>query len=526
MLLPLDERPINAHYPRLLAEILGWQLAIPDHLLGSRKIPGDADAIIEWLHETAPRAVGCVIAIDTVAWGGLIPSRQSGNDLDAALARVAALRALRRAHPRLPLMAFSSIQRINRDDDDGEEPEYQRTYGRRNFRRSVLEHRAAEGALEAGEAQELARLRAEIPEAVWQDVVAIRTHTRAVNLAALDLVADGVIDALVLNQDDTTTWGLNVQDRAHLEAEVRRRGLGSRVLVYPGADEVAQVLMARLAAQVHRRRPRFATLYATRRGGDVQTGYEDRPLGDLIAIHLRAAGAVLVPPPLQPDAWLAVNSPSRQQGQGGISVALQHDRQGVLSEAVQRAYRASEAQVRGVDRSLEVFSDAIGAILDEGGRVSLADVAHTNGADDELMGILEAAGQLPRFVGYGGWNTAGNALGSAVALGCLSVLVGGAHSAERARALATRYVDDWLYQARVRTRLLLEPDLHPYGLGGFLPASDQPRVEGMALAGVNHELAERNWPFRLTQLAYPWKRVFEIDLKLAQTGPLGAWEHP
>ena len=111
---------------------------------------------------------------------------------------------------------------------------------------------------------------------------------------------------------------------------------------------------------------------------------------------------------------------------------MQHDRQGVLSEAVQRAYRASEAQVRGVDRSLEVFSDAIGAILDEGGRVSLADVAHTNGPDDELMGILEAAGQLPRFVGNGGWNTAGNALGSAVALGCLSVLVGGARSAERA----------------------------------------------------------------------------------------------
>jgi hypothetical protein len=517
VLLPLDERPINARYPRLLAAALGWGLDVPEALLGSRKRPADTAAIVDWLHHAASGAVGAVIALDTLAWGGLIPSRQSGNDPAAALARLEALRTLRRAHPRLPLVAFSSIQRVNREDDDGEEPAYSRTYGRRIFRRSVLEHRATVGALEGGERDELERLRAEVPADVWADVLAIRRGTHAVNLAALDLVADGVVDTLVLNQDDTTTWGLNVQDRVRLEAEVRRRDLGTRVLVYPGADEVAQVLIARLAARVHGRRPKVAVVFSARGGAGVQTGYEDRPLGDLVVTHLRSAGAVAVPAPLAPDWWLAVNAPSRAQGRGGTAFALRHDRHGVLSVEERARIEADEAQVRGLDRSLEAFADVLDALLEDGARVGLADVAHVNGADDELMTLLDRAGLVPRLAGYGGWNTAGNALGSAVALGCLASLVAPASEATadaHRLAVAARAVDDWLYQARTRARLLLDPSLRPFGLGGFIPAADLDGVAERARGWLNDELDRRGWPYRVARLALPWQRVFEIDYDL------------
>jgi len=463
-----------------------------------------------------------VVALDTLAWGGLIPSRQSGGDLATALRRLDALRALRRARPALPLMAFSSIQRVSREDDDGEEPAYFRSHGRRIFRRSVLEHRAAAGALADDEPAELARLRTEVPAEVWDDVLATRGRTHAVNRAALDLVAEGVIDTLVLNQDDTTTWGLNVQDRARLEEEVRRRGLGGRVLVYPGADEVAQVLIARLAARVHGLRPKVATAFSARRGADVQTAYEDRPLGDLVAIHLRAAGAVAAPPPLAPDWWLAVNAPSRAQGQGGLAFSLRHDDQGLIGAEQRGWIEASEAAVRGLDRPLEAFVDAIDVLTGEGARVGLADVAHVNGADDELMSELDAAGLLPRLVGYGGWNTAGNALGSAVALGCIACIAGhadGGVGPAHALAVAARYVDDWLYQTRVRSRLLLRPELHPLGLGGFIPASDLDAVAALACAWLDEEVGGRGWPYRVERLALPWQRVFEIDVDLVRRDP-------
>ena len=191
---------------------------------------------------------------------------------------------------------------------------------------------------------------------------------------------------------------------------------------------------------------------------------------------------------------------------------------------------ASEAGVRGLDRSLEAFADVLVSLVGDGGFVSVADVAHVNGADDEMMGILETAGLLPELAGYGGWNTAGNALGSAVALGCLAVLEGAGDASSQAqaalgRAVATRYVDDWLYQSRVRARLLLEPDLHPLGLGGFVPEGELARVEALAHGWLTDELSTRGWPFRLERLALPWQRVFEIDLDVTRSAD-GAWGQP
>ena len=516
LLVPLDERPINTEYPRLLAAALGWRLDSPGSSLGSRKVPADSAAVAEWLLASAGRgSAGAVVALDTLAWGGLIPSRQSGNDLEAALRRLESLRRVRSEQPGLPLLAFSSIQRVSRDDDDAEEPEYYRQYGRSIFRRSVLEHRAQALTLAADETAELTALRTSIPAAVWDDQLAIRGKTLAVNLAALDLVADGVIDTLILNQDDTTVWGLNVLNRQRLEREVRVRGLGDRVLVYPGADEVALTLMARLASIVYGKRPTVGTLFSSRGGADMQTSYEDRPLGDLVTVHLRAAGAVRAPATAEADWWLALNSPSVSQGQGGAQYALQHG--GDVLDADERAWlEASEEPVRGLDRSLESFRDQVGVLLAAGRRVSVADVAHVNGADDELMLGLAADGALTRLAGYGGWNTAGNALGSSVALGCAAALVdvSGAGAAALELATAARVFDDWLYQARVRSRLLLRPDLRPLGLGGFVTPSDLPAVEEAARTWVNDEAAAFGLPHRLTRLALPWQRVFEIGYDL------------
>lgn len=494
-------------------------------LLGSRKRPADTGAIAEWLGQEAQTASGAVLSLDTLAWGGLIPSRQSGNDVGQALERLKRLRRLKLERPGMTLLAYSSIQRVNRDDDDGEEPEYFKTYGQRIFRRSVLQHRAAAGALDAGEPEELKRLVSELPARVWEDVLAIRERTFAVNLAALQLVQDGVLDALVLNQDDTTTWGLNVQDRARLEAEVRRRGLGERVFVYPGADEVAQVLLARLSVMRERRRVSVGTLYASRGGADVQTNYEDRPLGDMVSVHLRAAGALEVPAGISPDLWLGVNSPSRGQGQGGVSYSLENDTTGLLTAEERSWLERLEAPVHGLDRSITGFVATVQFLLEEEQLVSIADVAHVNGADDELMSSLSAAGALPLLAGYGGWNTAGNALGSAVALGVAASLRGVTECGRVAHeaALVGRYLDDWLYQARVRAALLLQSELKPLGLGGFVPTNDLAMVEEEARGRLNDELTARELPFTVERLTLPWGRVFEIGYELNRLEGSSSW---
>ena len=513
LLVPLDERPINTEYPRLLAAAAGWDARIPAELLGSRKQPADVVSLGNWLTRNAGRAgtAGAVVSLDMLAWGGLIPSRQSGNDVESALVRLDVLRRLKRQRPDLPILAFSSIQRVSRDDDDGEEPAYYRTYGRALFRRSELEHRRAAGSITAEDSVELEGLREGIPSEVWEDQLAIRARTAAVNFEALGLAAEGVIDALVLNQDDTTVWGINVMHRQRLERQVRDRRLADRVFVYPGADEVAQVLIARLAGQVRRRRVLLSAYFSSRGGADVQTAYEDRPLGDLLAVHTSAAGAALVPAGKVPDAWVAINSPSVAQGQGGATFALAEGRRqaGFLSAGESEALERLDAGVPGLDRSLPAFAATTAALVDDRETVSLADVAHVNGADDELMSGLAEAGLLSGLSGYGGWNTAGNALGSAIALACLAAL--GADHEELQHAVVARFVDDWLYQSRVRTRLLADDRFRDLGLGGFMTDSQMEAAAELAVQLLDAELNAFGLEYRLTRLSFPWRRVFEID---------------
>lgn len=513
LLLPLDERPINAAYPQLLAEAAGLRCRVPENLLGARKQPAETSRLASWLTDEAPAAAGAVLSLDMLAWGGLIPSRQSDTDLDAALANLDGLRRLRATRPDLPLLGFSTIQRVNRSDDDGEEPTYCRQHGRDIFRRSVLEHRERAGVASGEEIRELEELRSRLPGEVWADQLAIRGRTRAVNFRALDLLEDGVLDFLVFNQDDTTTWGLNVMIREELEAEIRRRGLTERALVYPGADEVAQVLMARLVTQLHGRSPAVSVFYSSRSGPGVQTAYEDRPLADLVAMHLQAAGATAVPAGAPPDWFLGVNSPSRAQGQGGMQYALQHA--GSELDADQRtALEEAEAPVHGVDRLPGAFAATLGRLAEDGATVSLADVAHVNGADDELMRLVAAGGSLGHLSGYGGWNTAGNALGSAVALGVIAALMPDRDNLRL--AVAARLLDDWLYQARVRARLLLTGELRDLGFAVFLEPGLLSKTEDKARGWLNAELAAFRLPYRVSELSFPWKRVFEIAYTLEE----------
>src|SRR5690606_34913751 len=119
---------------------------------------------------------------------------------------------------------------------------------------------------------------------------------------------------------------------------------------------------------------------------------------------------------------------------------------------------------------------------------------------------------LPRLSGFGGWNTAGNALGSAVALGCAAAL--GADPRALQLAVAARFVDDWLYQARVRSKLLLQSELRPLGLGGFVPQARLRAVEEQARGWLNEELRAFGMAYSVKRLALPWQRVFEIDYDL------------
>ncbi|MFQ3673972.1 MAG: DUF4127 family protein, partial [Aggregatilineales bacterium] len=175
-LIPLDERPVNTRYPRMIAEIAGADVLLPPpELLPKLRQPGDPEGLFAWLSDASAHADRRIISAETLLYGGLIASRITDESPMDIIQRAAHLAAL----PPLPTTAFNLIMRIPDADDAIEEPAYWGQYGRRLHRLSQLLHRRDLGE-DVHEA--LRALLAAIPQEVIGDFMRRRLRNHTVNL--------------------------------------------------------------------------------------------------------------------------------------------------------------------------------------------------------------------------------------------------------------------------------------------------------------------------------------------------------
>lgn len=141
-LLLLDDRPVNYDYPGYLTRAAGWKLLIPPReWLGNPWRVSQHARLVDWVAQAAQSADIMIIAIDTLAYGSLIPSRASREALDYVLERLAVLRQVKSKRASPPILAFNVIQRISRHNSSEEEKNYWAYYGSDMFRLSNLELR-------------------------------------------------------------------------------------------------------------------------------------------------------------------------------------------------------------------------------------------------------------------------------------------------------------------------------------------------------------------------------------------------
>ena len=528
--LPLDDRPVNYDTPRCLAEMAGFEIDLPlREALGNPWRPSRHADLCTWLESAARRADALLVALDTLGYGGLVPSRTSIESAEQVLERLSVLKRLKVARPGLIILAYSVILRVSRADSAEEEKEYWATYGSRMFRLSYLEHKSDLGEADAAGCAEQKALRAQIPDSVYEDYLQGRRRNHAVNRAMLDWLEEGVFDYLLLPQDDTADYGWNIAEARLLQASIRARGLSDRAITFPGADETADLLLARCACTQAAFAPRLWPRYSSLEAARTVTAYEDRPVHELLKAHLAPLNGILAEAPQEADAWLFVNAPSGTQGaadlQGLIARELV-DPSFQPSVSKDEVYRATRWEMTTPRRSLEEFVRAAQAAVEAGKPVALADVAFVNGADLFLGRRLLQTGLAARLAAYAGWNTAGNSLGTVLAHAVLRLLMlrdrptTGQQSAHLA-FLFRRLLDDYYYQAVERTRLAYE-DLPALGLAPTmerLPAEKLSAVEARLRERLSADGVELRDLFvqaglvrdvRLNRVHLPWQRLFEV----------------
>jgi hypothetical protein len=524
VLLPLDVRPCCYEFPRKLAMMSGANVVLPsaDLLNPDFMDQSDHDELWNWLRCECLDASYAVISIDMLAFGGLAASRRPLISAGEALARVSDLGILKRANPKLTVMASSAIM-----------PLQPVVYDPSTARQAALVARYfqlaghASGEAREVENSELMDVAAQIAPAVLEDCVELRGRNHLVNRAAVEAVAGGVVDFLLLPQCDSSRHGPHIQEQASLVALARSNSVLGKIIIYPGTDEAGMVLLARSLVNAASLKFRVFIRYGSQSGAIATAPFEDMPICDALRFQIAACGGVSVDSPDRADLVMFANTPPAS--------SIEHDYLSFVD--------GSEAESRFIYRRSwdvpQVFDAAcvIQGYLDDGRAVGVADVSIPNGADPDFMECLASQVRLADLASFAAWNTAGNTIGTVLAHGCArhvaqACSMGGPElDIRHYEFLFERYVDDWLYQSLVRTEvedyLAHNLGVSPLNLGDRKSEVDsmirdslsplarnlfRQHFGGVTMGGPGSRATYVLNEIVKEHIRLPWKRTFEVSV--------------
>lgn len=490
LLVPLDDRPITYTYPQMVAAVAGQEVIMPPRaMMGSLQKAANSQDLINFCQNAIKQGEvdAALICLDSLLYGGLITSRRTDatvKDISARLDQIKKFKSLSREP--LPIYVQSAIMRISDNYDNTEEKDYWARYGRELFEWSTCLHRLAKReSIAPGLLESLER---RIPQDIRQDYLDTRFRNFTINQAVLKSVEDGSFDYAVFSQDDSGAFGLNVSEKERLESMTRNASLEKRINIYAGADEVLLSMISRFlsdrAARANGKRFVIDTRYAVPEVEQVASRYEGQSIGTTIEAQIKAAGMIrrdATPDAAQADLLLIVHGGLEKQGDHitlpGLPDLSQLD--------TQKSVKATMAEIEAATLP-----------------VVLVDLAYANGADPLLMQALIADKPASnKIIGFAGWNTSGNTVGSALALAA-AYLFGQKAGVPRQkealnRCLFTRLVDDYAYQSLARKALNGDPSTQK------LAEAIAPTIKQVA------RFLDMEPPVRLS---FPWKRTFEIEI--------------
>ena len=485
--LPLDERPCNYIYPQMIASSnMTIDLEIPPlDILSQKKTPARIVDIQNYLINHIDHKNALIIALDMLLYGGLIPSRLHSIQQQELIQRLEILKILKEKNPQLKIYAFECIMRCPQYNSSEEEPDYYEQYGYALFKRKYLEDKKARDSLSLEEEKELNAL--QIPDNIVYDYVKRREINCEMNQKTLEFVEKGIIDFLVIPQDDSSPYGYTAIDQGKILKEIKNKHLEFKTMVYPGADEVGLSLMTRAYNEYNHFVPKIYPFYASTLGPSIIPLYEDRPMFESLKSHILVTGARIVNDENKAHLILAINSP-------GKFMQESFDKKDVTYSSY---------------RQLLSFVYQIENYIKQGKNVALVDSAYANGGDLELIHYLDELDLIDELKGYAGWNTNCNTTGTVLAQAQIGQ--------DAISNTVYHIIEDAFYQAKVRQKII-ENVLPELGLSYYDFKDKQNIVEER----IGDELLKEYKNLKLS-LKYPidkievtmlWKRMFEIGVKI------------
>lgn len=393
--IPIDNRPVCYDLIENIAAIdEEIELILPPiELLGDLTKTAESEEIIKWL-KNIPECDSIVLSLDTIAYGGLIPSRRSNDSFEEIKTKMENLRDIL-SEKNSKVYAFSSIMRISNNNINEEEKIYWKDYGKKIFEYSYNTHKYGKADSSM------------IPDQVLKDYLNTRKRNFEINKLYLRWQNEGFFDTLIFSKDDCAEYGFNVLEAQELET------MGG--FTKTGADEIPLTLLARSVDK----KINICVEYTEPDCVNLVSNYEDVSIEKSVLGQLELANFNIVKDEKNADIILIVNNFREKQGEH------------VMGWNTQQFVGPFHAPKK---------------------LYAVADVRFANGADNsfakEILHIMDK-----NFMGYSAWNTSANTLGSLLAEIKIKYEAKKYNDIAFKKSQIIRFLDDWAYQANVRKEI-------------------------------------------------------------------------
>ncbi len=492
LLIPLDDRPPCLQFPVKMGLVGDVELITPPReILGRFLDYGKSDEIIRWIDtQNIQTFDAAIISMDMIAYGGLVASRVHETEITKALKRVEIVKVIRQKSPKIKIYGSSVIMRLAPTAD-----------GKNEAYREKLS-KWAEISPDENQKTLTQKLESEIPQEALSNYKTARERNLKVNLYAAELAKNKVFDYLILSQDDAKPKGVHIKDRETLTQYVQSNNLTESIAIQPGADEVSMLLLARSVADKYNYQPKIKAIFSSESMANKEMPFEDRPLRKTVSFHIKAVGAREVSD--INDAYIC------------FFVFTSRKEEGRAKTFADEIIAFSKKTNKGI---IIVDIDPIGDV---------------QGGDIPFTERLKEQAIFSKTYGYASWNTAGNAIGTALPHGILygvSKPVAKLHPQKQVTNrmadaqtwfMLNRLLDDYSYHSIVRpmsAKMIRENKWNAYRL-----TEEQTKITEefckkelqliaiKTVEGLYPKNSSKNLKIESFSFDLPWNRTFEAEV--------------
>lgn len=485
-LVPLDDRPCNTMLIEDIADIANAKIIMPPRsMLGYFTKPANIKKITAWLYNNANKFDGLIVSIDMLSYGGLINSRLPNISLDSAKNNLAILKKIKNKYPKLPIYTSNIIMRLTSTVTNDKQLEYWKNL----FKYSTLLDSINNNIPKSK--KELLELKEKLPKPLLMDYMKARFRNHEINKYSLMLLKEGIIDYLLIGQEDAAVKGLHKNEQRILNEIIIKDNLADKTKILCGADELNLLLLSKLSCNLYNIYPKFSATFSTIKGPNIISLYEDRTVIENLQAQISSIGECFSSSFEKSDIILLINSP----------VSKQQDLMFEKKLICQKDYFSILSILKKYHKHCII---------------GLADISFCNGGDLKLFKKIQKSKLYTKINSYAGWNTSANTLGTVISntISCFIAKKLNINTINKQNMLIyKRFLDDICYQALTRPKInsfLKKKNVSVWNLGKEYNKTNK-LLNTLFKKTIPSFIAKNT---RNINISLPWPRTFEADLDI------------